>query len=95
MQLSRSSILEVHLVPHGRAIHLAHRVILLPRSNWAALGAKRTLTSAGRAPDLWAHAQVRRVAAPEYTWLASRRFGLFAYRRYGAPAVRVLVAFPP
>jgi hypothetical protein len=23
MQLSRSSILEVHLVPHGRAIHLA------------------------------------------------------------------------
>jgi hypothetical protein len=39
MQLSRSSILEVHLVPHGRAIHLAHRVILLPRSNWAALGA--------------------------------------------------------
>jgi len=54
---------------------MAHRVILLPRSNWAAFGAKRTLTSAGRAPDLWAHAQVQRVAAPEYTWLASRDLG--------------------
>jgi hypothetical protein len=29
MQLSRSLILEVHLVPHGRAIHLVPRDALL------------------------------------------------------------------
>src|SRR6516162_2383110 len=43
---------------------MAHRVISLPRSSWVAFGAKRTLTSAGHARDLWVHAQVQRVAAP-------------------------------
>src|SRR5215475_15725938 len=42
MQLSRSSILEVHLVPHGRAIHLARSGLSAISSYLSAFGAKRT-----------------------------------------------------
>src|SRR5215467_16222598 len=43
MQLSRSSILEVHLVPHGRAIHFGtKRTISRLTAYLSAFGVKRT-----------------------------------------------------
>src|SRR5262245_15682348 len=49
MQLSRSSILEVHLVRTAGPYIVAHRDASLRRTDWVAFGAKRTLTSAGHA----------------------------------------------
>src|SRR5215468_5073909 len=48
MQLSRSSILEVHLVPHGRAIHLALSVISLLRSDSVAFGGEADMRTFDR-----------------------------------------------
>src|SRR5262249_1083536 len=42
MQLSRSSILEVHLVPHGRAIHFGTKRTYQHVSHLSAFGGKRT-----------------------------------------------------
>src|SRR5262249_41026894 len=45
MQLSRSLILEVHLVPHGRAIHCGTKRTCRPRRSASALRTKRTSVS--------------------------------------------------
>jgi hypothetical protein len=69
---------------------MAHRVISLPRSNWVAFGAKRTLTSAGHATGFMG-------TRPSSACSCSRAClaCVAAIWALGAPAVRVLVAFAP
>src|SRR6516162_8105473 len=52
MQLSRSSILEVHLVPHGRAIHFGTKQTYRVDSRLSAFGAKRTSRERRERADL-------------------------------------------
>jgi hypothetical protein len=73
MQLSRSSILEVHLVPHGRAIHLAQsgharRVPRCPLS-----GVKRTISRNYRTIALTAHLRGNRAERLRREGIAFRR----------------------
>src|SRR5262245_58997550 len=67
MQLSRSSILEVHLVPHGRAIHLAQsghagRVDRCPLS-----GVKRTWLNEGLKPAVDQSEHLDRSEIPQWS----------------------------
>src|SRR6516162_4038508 len=51
MQLSRSSILEVHLVPHGRAIHFGTKRTFRHVCSLSAFGGKADISGCRRSPQ--------------------------------------------